>query len=68
MKITNSHKQQIIFYINEIEDKFKYSKNYFKELIDLKNKYIFMEINETEFYKDIEYLRNIKHIIVMWNL
>jgi hypothetical protein len=68
MKISNSQKQQVIFYINDIEDKFKHSKNYFKELVDLKNKYIFMEINESEFYKDIEYLKNIKGIIVMWNL
>lgn len=68
MKISNSQKQQVIFYINEIEGKFKFSKNYFKELKDLKNKYIFMEINESEFIKDIQYLKMIKDIIWFWEL
>ena len=68
MKISNSQKQQVVFYINEIEGKFKFSKNYFKELKDLKNKYIFMEINESEFIKDIQYLKMIKDIIWFWEL
>lgn len=66
--VSNSQKQQVIFYINEIEDKFKLSKNYFKELKSIKDKYIFMEINDSDFKKDIEYLKKVKDIIWFWDL
>jgi hypothetical protein len=66
--ISNTQKQQVIFYINEIEDKFKFSKTYFKELKSLKDKYIFTEVNDSEFEKDVEYLKKIRDIIWFWYL
>jgi len=66
--ISNTQKQQVIFYINEIEDKFKFSKNYFKELNEIKNRYIFMEVNDSDFVRDIEYLKKVKDIIWFWDL
>lgn len=66
--INNTQKQQVIFYINEIEDKFKFSKNYFKELNEIKNRYIFMEVNNSDFIKDVEYLKKLKDVIWFWNL
>jgi len=66
--ISNTQKQQVIFYINEIEDKFKFSKTYFKELKSLKDKYIFTEVNDSEFEKDVEYLKKIRDIIWFWDL
>lgn len=66
--INNTQKQKVIFYINEIEDKFKFSKTYFKELKSLKDKYIFTEINYSEFKKDVEYLKKIRDIIWFWDL
>lgn len=66
--VSNSQKKQVIFYINEIEDKFKLSKNYFKELKSIKDKYIFMEVNDIDFKKDIEYLKKVKDIIWFWDL
>ena len=66
--INNTQKQQVIFYINEIEDKFKFSKNYFKELNEIKNRYIFMGVNKSDFIKDVEYLKKLKDVIWFWNL
>jgi hypothetical protein len=66
--ISNSQKQQVIFYINEIEDKFKFSKNYFKELTQIRNRYIFMEVSNDDFNKDVEFLKRLKDIIWFWNL
>ena len=66
--INNTQKQQVIFYINEIEDKFKFSKNYFKELKSLKDKYIFMEVNDSEYYDDLQYLKKVRDIIWFWEL
>jgi len=68
MLVSDSKKQQVIWFINDIEDKFKHSKSYFKELTALKKKYIFMLIGENEYKKDLEYLRAIKEIVKIYNL
>lgn len=67
-QVTDEQKLKVIHFINEIENSFKHSKNYFKDIVALKKKYIYMAIGPNEYNRDVEYLKELKSIIDKWKL
>ena len=61
MRVTETHKQKVINFIDKINDRFKRT-SYEKDLNDMRNKYIYMEIGVNEFKKDVYCLNCIKKI------
>lgn len=56
--ITDINKQRVISYIDKVQPQLNW-----RELKQMREKYIFKDINPSEFKQDLKYLRQVNNII-----